>query len=89
MSVNYGAIGSTIAHELGHSFGPYSGINFNENGQELYLFTNKTMWDFEERLECFLDEYNEQWMNRLGMFVDGEKTLDENVADDSMFLILK
>ena len=79
LASNYGAIGSVIGHEITHAFDA-SGSNYDGYG-------NISQWWTEEDAAAF-DALNERVVEQYsaievlpGLFVDGELTLTENVAD--------
>jgi predicted metalloendopeptidase len=79
LASNYGAIGAVIGHEITHGF-DLSGSQFDGYG-------NVVSWWTDEDFVAF-SELNEQVMTRYsslevapGLFVDGELTVTENVAD--------
>ncbi len=79
-AINYGAIGAVIGHELTHGFDD-EGRQFDANGNLRDWWTPADAKAFEQRAECFVNEY--------GNFVvvgdvkeNGKLTLGENTADN-------
>ncbi|OUM67795.1 hypothetical protein PIROE2DRAFT_39719 [Piromyces sp. E2] len=77
--LNYGSIGSVIGHELTHSF-DNNGRLVDANGKENNWWTENDDKEFNEFSQCFIDQYSAFKIN--DQFVDGERTLDENIADN-------
>ena len=73
-----GSVGFTIAHEVTHAF-DNNGSLFDENGEFNNWWTKKDLDEFNKRKKSIIDYYNEYEV--LGINVDGEKTLGENIAD--------
>jgi len=68
-ALNYGAIGSTIGHEITHSF------------EDQRDWESTTSNNHRGRAQCFVDQYS-SYTSPKGTFLNGEKTRDENIADD-------
>ncbi|KAJ3065634.1 hypothetical protein HDU98_010975, partial [Podochytrium sp. JEL0797] len=88
--LNYGACGSVMGHELTHGF-DNSGRQYDAQGKLRDWWTPATRDAFDERTQCFVDQYSnftvpggvggeEEWK------VDGRLTLGENVADNGGLL---
>ncbi len=76
---NYGAIGGTIGHEITHAF-DQSGSRFDANGNLVNWWTPED----DERFTALTDRVVEQYGQievRPGLFVNGELTIGENIAD--------
>ena len=73
-----GSVGFIVAHEVTHAF-DNNGSLFDEKGEFNNWWTKKDIKAFDERKQKVIDYYNEYTV--LGMNVDGEKTLGENIAD--------
>jgi predicted metalloendopeptidase len=43
----------------------------------------KSFVEFANRAQCFVDQYGSQIDSKTGERVDGQKTLDENIADNA------
>ncbi|XP_003743920.1 endothelin-converting enzyme homolog [Galendromus occidentalis] len=74
----FGLMGFTIAHELFHSLDNI-GRQYDIDGNVRQWWENSTIETFEERLECFVDQYSNYTID--GMRVKGSDTLGENLAD--------
>ncbi|ORX63408.1 zincin [Anaeromyces robustus] len=81
--INYGNIGSTIGHELTHAF-DNTGKNYDAEGKEINWWTDNDSEEFDEFSQCFIDQYDNYSFILRGIKsnVDGERTLDENLADN-------
>ncbi|KAK7603205.1 hypothetical protein V9T40_003204 [Parthenolecanium corni] len=80
-ALNYGAIGSVIGHEITHSF-DNTGKEYDDVGNVNPWWTNKTKTEFENRTNCFVDYYGSFSLPGSEEKVNGQKTLDENIADN-------
>lgn len=79
----YGAFGAVSGHELSHAFDS-SGRHYDENGNYTDWWDSKTVEAFEERAQCFVDQYSKFPVDGPGgkvLFVNGRLTLGENIAD--------
>jgi putative endopeptidase len=77
---NYGAIGAIIGHELTHGFDD-AGRRFDAEGNLRDWWTGQDSKAFDERAQCFVDEYN-GFMAIDDVHVNGKLTLGENIADN-------
>lgn len=78
-AVNYGGIGATIGHEIGHGFDD-SGSNFDGDGVLRNWWTDKDKEEFEARTSKLVDQYSE-FAPFDDLNVNGEFTLGENIGD--------
>lgn len=76
---NYGAIGTTIGHEIGHGFDD-QGSKFDGDGNLMSWWTDEDRIRFEERTSGLVEQFN-QFEALPGLFVNGEFTLGENIGD--------
>lgn len=72
MSVNYGAIGSVMGHELTHGF-DNEGREFDKTGMLKQWWNNKTSEKFEEATKCMVDQYSQYKINNNS--INGKLTL--------------
>ena len=79
MSMNYGAIGMVIGHEITHGFDD-EGRKFNGQGRMEEWWAPEVADRFEEQAQCLVDAYD-SFEVRDGLAVNGELTLGENIAD--------
>lgn len=56
-ALNYGSVGSTIGHELSHSYDD-TGRLYNELGNVVTWWTNKSAEEYADRSQCLVDHYN-------------------------------
>ncbi|KAJ8021701.1 Membrane metallo-endopeptidase-like 1 [Holothuria leucospilota] len=80
-SINYGGIGVVIGHELSHAFDDKGSI-FDENGDMHYWWTEESKAAFDEKTQCLIDQYNGYTVDQVGISVNGQLTLGENIADN-------
>jgi len=76
---NYGAIGVTIGHEIGHGFDD-QGSKYDGDGNLRSWWTDKDRANFEIRTRGLVDQFN-KFEALPGLFVNGELTLGENIGD--------
>lgn len=76
---NYGAIGVTIGHEIGHGFDD-QGSKYDGDGNLKSWWTDEDRARFEERTEGLVEQFN-GFEALPGLFVNGEFTLGENIGD--------
>ncbi len=76
---NLGAIGVVIAHELSHAFDS-SGAQYDEKGNISNWWTEADYSEFEALAQRVADSYSKIEVID-GLFVNGDYTLDENIAD--------
>lgn len=56
-SLNYGAMGVVMGHELTHAFDD-QGREYDKDGNLYQWWYNETLKNFEERVKCFVDQYS-------------------------------
>lgn len=78
-AVNYGAIGAIIGHEMTHHFDS-QGRKFDASGNLTDWWTPEDANNFNNSTEVLVDEYN-RFEVLPGLYVNGDLTLPENVAD--------
>ncbi|KAK0731960.1 hypothetical protein B0H67DRAFT_640281 [Lasiosphaeris hirsuta] len=81
--VTYGGLGAVVGHELLHGFDT-DGRLYDENAAPVSWWDNKTIAAYEEKQECFVDQYDKYEFPLPGGKTgntDGEKTLAENLSD--------
>ena len=81
-AVNYGAIGATIGHEIGHGFDD-QGAKYNGEGNREDWWTPEDLKAFEAKTKQVVDQYNTLVPQGLppDSHVNGELTVGENLAD--------
>jgi predicted metalloendopeptidase len=76
---NYGAIGTTIGHEIGHGFDD-QGSKYDGDGNLKSWWTDEDRARFEKRTKGLVAQYN-KFEALPGQYVNGEFTLGENIGD--------
>ncbi|XP_036324077.1 neprilysin [Rhagoletis pomonella] len=79
-ALKFGTIGYLVGHEFTHGFDSV-GAHYNSIGEENYWWSQKAGKVFNEREECFVNQYNGYKIPEINRFVDGNQTKDENIAD--------
>lgn len=74
-----GSMGMIIAHEVTHAF-DNNGSKFDENGNRVDWWRKEDYQLFEERKNAVIDYYSNYEVLD-GLYVDGEATVGENIAD--------
>jgi putative endopeptidase len=78
-AVNYGATGATIGHEISHSFDNL-GSQFNAQGKLENWWTPQDAAHFAATTQKLVEQYN-HYEALPGLYVNGQQTLGENIAD--------
>ncbi|CAG8139255.1 unnamed protein product [Penicillium salamii] len=79
----YGAFGAVSGHELSHAFDS-TGRHYDQVGNYTDWWDDKTVNAFEERAQCFIDQYSNFTVTGPDdkvLHVNGRLTLGENIAD--------
>lgn len=76
---NYGAIGVTIGHEIGHGFDD-QGSKYDGDGNLKNWWTDQDRANFEARTQGLIEQFN-KFEALPGLYVNGEFTLGENIGD--------
>lgn len=76
---NLGGVGRIIAHEITHAFDNV-GSQFDQDGNLEDWWSAEDFQAFNEACQAFVDAYN-QIEVQPGFYVDGARTLSENIAD--------
>ncbi len=77
--LNYGGIGSVIAHEITHGFDDW-GSKYDENGNLKEWWTKEDREKFDEKTKLLIEQFNSIYPFP-GVHINGELTLGENIAD--------
>ena len=77
---NYGAVGTVIGHEMSHGFDD-EGCQFDKDGNLANWWTAEDKAKYDERTKVLADWFSKQEAVP-GLFVNGEKTLCENIGDN-------
>jgi len=78
-SLNFGAMGVVMGHELSHAFDD-QGRQYDAEGNMANWWQNGTLDAYKKKIECFKDEYGNFSVE--GEHVNGQQTLGENIADN-------
>jgi len=76
---NYGTIGTTIGHEIGHGFDD-QGSKYDGDGNLKSWWTDQDREQFEKRTKGLVEQFS-KFEALPGLFVNGELTLGENIGD--------
>lgn len=71
-SLNFGAMGAWMGHELTHGFDNH-GRKYDRNGNFRQWWNNATIERFNERTECLIRQYSSYQFKE--QHIDGKKTL--------------
>jgi putative endopeptidase len=78
-AINYGAIGAAIGHEMTHGFDA-QGRKFDKDGNLTDWWTQADADKFNASTRLLVDQYN-HFEVLPGLFINGNLTLNENIAD--------
>jgi len=79
-SLNYGAMGVVMGHELSHAFDD-QGRQYDGQGNMRNWWRNDTLLAYKERIKCIEKEYG-NLTTESGTHINGLQTLGENIADN-------
>ena len=77
---NYGAVGTVIGHEMSHGFDD-QGCQFDKDGNLINWWAPEDKAKYNERTKVLADWFSQQEALP-GLFVNGQKTLGENIGDN-------
>ncbi|KAL1426488.1 hypothetical protein MTO96_018291 [Rhipicephalus appendiculatus] len=80
-SINFGAIGTVVGHEMTHGFDD-TGSQFDANGRLEQWWTNETRAKFDKKALCFKRQYGSVTVKSLNLTLNGNNTVGENIADN-------
>ncbi|XP_065560462.1 neprilysin-like isoform X2 [Artemia franciscana] len=80
-TLNYGAIGVVVGHEITHGFDD-QGSQHDKFGNIQQWWDNSTLNNFNEKKQCFIDQYGNFFAEEVQMNVNGVTTQGENIADN-------
>ncbi|CAN7987476.1 unnamed protein product [Ixodes pacificus] len=81
-SLNMGAIGMVIGHEITHGFDD-GGNQFDADGQLRNWWTESSQKMFLESAQCFIEQYGNVTAKEVNLTLNGINTQGENIADNS------
>jgi neprilysin len=76
-SLNFGAMGVVMGHELTHAFDD-QGREYDKNGNLHQWWNNKTIDKFKQRTDCFTRQYSNYSIN--GKSLNGKQTLGKRLT---------
>ncbi|XP_034112815.2 neprilysin-2-like [Drosophila albomicans] len=79
-SLKYGTFGYLVGHELSHGFDSV-GSHYDNKGEDRSWWSKKSIVEFNNRTQCFVDQYGKYNVSEINRNIDGDKTKDENMAD--------
>jgi endothelin-converting enzyme/putative endopeptidase len=77
--LNFSELGMVVGHEMTHGF-DNSGRHFDGDGTLRNWWSDSAATEFNTRAQCLVDQYS-KFSPAPGLFVDGKRTLGENIAD--------
>ena len=77
---NYGAVGTVIGHEMSHGFDD-QGCQFDKDGNLVNWWGAEDKAKYDERTKVLAEWFSKQEALP-GLFVNGQKTLGENIGDN-------
>lgn len=78
-SLNFGAMGVVMGHELTHGFDD-QGREYDKFGNLRPWWNNRSIENFNKQTDCFVKQYSSYKLQE--DHVDGKQTLGENIADN-------
>lgn len=78
-SLNYGAMGVVMGHELTHGFDD-QGREYDKTGVLRPWWNESSVAEFKLRAQCMMDQYSSY--SAAGENIKGKQTLGENIADN-------
>ncbi|KAF1766964.1 hypothetical protein GCK72_006922 [Caenorhabditis remanei] len=78
--VQIATLGKIINHEIGHGFDP-NHRGKDENGEEKDLWQPEDLVEYEKRVKCLIEQYNEYDDPDFGKKLNGSVVISELVAD--------
>ncbi|OQV22658.1 Membrane metallo-endopeptidase-like 1 [Hypsibius exemplaris] len=80
-SMNYGAIGMVIGHEITHGFDD-QGRQKDKEGNLRDWWSPVTVSRFKNQTQCIIKQYEEFYVPEVNMTLNGVNTQGENIADN-------
>ncbi|XP_042144275.1 neprilysin-1-like [Ixodes scapularis] len=81
-SINMGAIGMSIGHEITHGL-DIAGNEFDADGQLGNWWNEAAKREYLKRAQCFIDQYSNVTVKEVNLTLNGTNTQGENIADNS------
>ncbi|KAF5003203.1 hypothetical protein FDECE_10221 [Fusarium decemcellulare] len=79
----YGGMGGIVGHEITHGFDNF-GKHYDASGNMSEWWDERSLANFNSKITCFIDQYDKFSVtgpDGKQVHVNGEMTLDENIAD--------
>ncbi|KAM3716821.1 Neprilysin-21 [Dirofilaria immitis] len=80
--ITYAMVGAVIGHEVSHAFDDQGG-RFDEYGNLHNWWDAHTAHKFYEKTECFIHQYNAVKVEEAGIYLNGQLSVGENIADNA------
>ncbi|KAL4221845.1 Membrane metallo-endopeptidase-like 1 [Mactra antiquata] len=80
-SLNYGAIGMVIGHEITHGFDD-RGRQYDKDGNLLAWWKPEIIENFKQKAQCIIDQYDKFFVPEVNLTINGINTQGENIADN-------
>uniref|UniRef100_A0A0R3RW48 Peptidase_M13 domain-containing protein n=1 Tax=Elaeophora elaphi TaxID=1147741 RepID=A0A0R3RW48_9BILA len=80
--ITYAMVGAVIGHEVSHAFDDQGG-RFDEHGNLHNWWDAQTARKFYEKTECFIKQYNAVKVEEAGVYLNGQLSVGENIADNA------
>ncbi|KAK6965876.1 neprilysin-like isoform X1, partial [Biomphalaria glabrata] len=80
-SMNYGAIGFLMGHEMVHGFDS-DGSRYDKEGHLANWWTNSSRDNLIEKVQCLNDEFSHFWIKEMNATIEGVNNELENIADN-------
>lgn len=80
--ITYAMVGAVIGHEVSHAFDDQGG-RFDEYGNLHNWWDVETARKFYEKTECFIKQYNAVKVEEVGVHLNGQLSVGENIADNA------
>lgn len=60
-----------------------NGMTYDEEGAYVGAWwSNDTLLEYNKRIDCFIKQYSNYYIDEIGVYVKGDITLNENLADN-------
>lgn len=79
-AMNYGGIGAIVGHEMSHGFDD-QGRKFDKSGLLTSWWSDASVAHYEDKAKCYIDLFNTYKPRDVDIYVRGNLTLGENLAD--------
>ncbi|KAK4879430.1 hypothetical protein RN001_007576 [Aquatica leii] len=80
--IKYALVGVLLGHEISHGFDK-TGQKYDKNGNLLKWWSDDSLASFEEKAQCFINQYQKYREPLLNITINGVLTQSENIADNT------